>query len=471
MSARAKTDKIASIRSQLFGWLLIPIVSLCLVSAVISYVIAIKITTGAYDAALMESARELANRLEISEGRVVLNLPAAALAILKEDKVDKSYYAVFDDRGNLIGGDQEILPVVNLLQKKQTRSDCNLLNRTIDGAEARLVCMRAAVPEMPARKAFIYIAETVLKRQALINEILGAVVVPQLCLISLASFAVWFGVARGLAPVDAVRSAIASRTQWDLRPVTEVQAPVEIQPLVRAIDDLLNRLREDMELQHRFIANAAHQLRTPLAGLKTQTELAMRADNWPELSNILKQVNQSATNVTRLVNQLLSLAKLEPSSDWLGRQIEIDLNAVIKEATSDLVPFAVNKDIDLGFEGSHGPAIIKGDKSSIRELVTNLIDNAIRYTPSGGKVTVKVAVNNGVDLLVEDDGPGIPVAERDKVFERFYRVLGNNVSGSGLGLAIVKEIVQAHDARVWVDSGQDGKGTVANVRFPTLVGK
>ena len=233
-----------------------------------------------------------------------------------------------------------------------------------------------------------------LKRQALISEILGAVVVPQLCLISLASLAVWFGVARGLAPLDAVREAIASRTQWDLRPVTEVIAPIEIQPLVRAINDLLNRLNEDMESQHRFIANAAHQLRTPLAGLKTQTELATRADNWQELSNILKQVNHSAANVTRLVNQLLSLAKLEPSSGWLGRQTEIDLNSVIKEATSDLVPFAVNKDIDLGFEGSLEPAIIKGDKSSIRELVTNLIDNALRYTPEGGKVTVKVTPTN-----------------------------------------------------------------------------
>jgi len=410
----------------------------------------------------------------------------------KEDKVDKSYYAAFDDQGNLIGGDPEILPLVSVLQKKQSRAENYFFNRNINKANVRLVSMRAAVPEMPLRKAWIYVAETVLKRQALINEILGAVVLPQLCLISLASLAIWFGVARGLAPLEPVRRAIASRTQWDLRPVADVKAPVEIQPLVAAIDDLLNRLKEDMEAQHRFIANAAHQLRTPMAGLKTQTELAMRADNWQELSNILKQVNQSAVNVTRLVNQLLSLAKLEPSSAWLSKQTEIDLNAIIKEATTDLVPFAVNKDIDLGFEGSSQPAIIKGDKNSVRELVANLIDNAIRYTPAGGKVTVKVAANNSVsdsqsnqifdkyinrqknindnissiDLLVEDDGPGIPAPEREKVFERFYRVLGNNVSGSGLGLAIVKEIAQAHDGKVWIDSGQDGKGTVASVRFP-----
>ena len=192
-------------------------------------------------------------------------------------------------------------------------------------------------------------------------------------------------------------------------------------------------------------------------------------------------MNHSVDNVTRLVNQLLSLAKLEPASAGCVPQSEFDLNQIIKEATSNLVPSAVNKNIDLGFEGCNEPAIIKGDTSSVRELVTNLIDNAIRYTQSGGKVTVKLAVNknphdmqrnkHAIDLLVEDDGPGIPPAEREKVFERFYRVLGNNVPGSGLGLAIVKEIVQAHDAKIWIDCGEDGKGTIASVRFPAQVAK
>ena len=351
----------------------------------------------------------------------------------------------------MISGDPELFPIASSLQRQHRRPECAFVNRKINRANVRIVCMRAAVPEMPLRKAYIYVAQTTLRRQALISEILGAVVLPQVCLIGLATLVVWIGVSRGLAPLEAVRQAIARRTQRDLRPVTEVKAPIEIQPLVRAIDDLLVRLNEDIESQHRFIANAAHQLRTPLAGLKTQTELAMRADNWSELSNILKQVNNSAANVTRLVNQLLALAKLEPASAWFGPQSEIDINPVIKEATSDLVLSAVQKDIDLGFEGSDQPALVKGNPDSIRELVTNLIDNAIRYTQPGGKVTVKVAVNNSafgvlkttdrqknfadpknsVDLSVEDDGPGVPITEREKIFERFYRLLGNNVSGSG----------------------------------------
>jgi len=471
-----------SIRKQLLRWLLIPIASLCLVSAIISYIIAINITTEAYDAALLEGARELANRLQVNHGQIVLDLPPSALAIFKEDKVDKYYYVVFDDLGRLIGGDSEILPTVDRLHGQRINGDSRFFNREVNKTNVRIVCMRTAVPGQNNRNATIYLAETVLKRQGLINEILGAVVLPQLCLISLATLAVWFGVARGLAPLEGVRQAIARRTQWDLRPVTEVvRAPIEIQPLVSAIDDLLRRLNEDIESQHRFVANAAHQLRTPLAGLKTQIELAQRADNKAELSNFLKQVNHSVDNVTRLVNQLLSLAKLEPASAWFVPQSEFDLNQVIKEATSDLVPSAVNKNIDLGFEGCNEPAIIKGDVSSIRELVTNLIDNAIRYTQPGGKVTVKLAVNNNaedlsrnqhvIDLLVEDDGPGIPAAEREKVFERFYRVLGNNVPGSGLGLAIVKEIVQAHDAKIWIDCGEAGKGTVASVRFPASSAK
>jgi two-component system sensor histidine kinase TctE len=415
----------------------------------------------------------LENRLHMKDGKIVLDMPPAALAIFKEDKVDKFYYAAFDDKGMLIGGDIEALPTVGRLFGQRLHGNSGFFNRKIEKANVRIVCMRATVPDNSQHKAIIYVAETVIKRQALINEILGAVVLPQLCLISLATLVVWLGVARGLAPLEAVRQAIARRTQWDLGPVQEVVAPLEIQPLVSAINDLLTRLNEDIESQHRFVANAAHQLRTPLAGLKTQIELAMRSDNKDDLSNILKQVNHSADNVTRLVNQLLSLAKLEPSSAWSIRQSEIDLNPIIKEATSDLVPAAVNRNIDLGFEGTSQAAIIKGDMGSIRELITNLVDNAIRYTQPGGKVTVKLELKDlaepfpskVVDLTVEDDGPGIPLDEREKVFERFYRVLGNSVPGSGLGLAIVKEIVLAHDAKIWFTPGSESKGTIANVRF------
>jgi two-component system, OmpR family, sensor histidine kinase TctE len=456
-----KSHKPSSIRKQLLGWLMIPIVSLCLVSAVGTYFIAIQITTQAYDAALMESARELANRLMLTNGVVGIDLPPAALAIFREDNIDKFYYAVIESNGRLIAGDMDLIQAI-----KYRSHQLRFQDRRIEKSSVRIAYLAATVPGATNRKVDIYVAETVLKRGALVNQIIFAVVIPQLLLITLAALAVWFGVARGLAPLNAVRAAIASRSQWNLKPVFEVVAPVEIRPLVDAIDDLLSRLDKDIEGQRRFIANAAHQLRTPLAGLKTQAELAMRQKTPAELTHALNQVHRSADNVTRLVNQLLLLARLEPSNALQQPHTPIDLNSIVKDATSDLVPYALNKDIDLGFEESEITASILGDQVSIRELVVNLIDNAIRYTQPGGKVTVKIVAHEDVQLLVEDDGPGIPTQERDKVFERFYRVLGNNVSGSGLGLAIVKEIAQAHQADVSLMSGHEGKGTIAVVQFP-----
>jgi len=440
---------------------MIPIVSLCLVSAVGTYFIAIQITTQAYDAALMESARELANRLMLTNGAVGIDLPPAALAIFREDNIDKFYYAVIESNGRFIAGDIDLIEAI-----KYRSHQLRFQDRRVGKAPVRIAYLSATVPGVTNRKVDIYVAETILKREALVNQIIFAVVIPQLLLITLAAFAVWFGVARGLAPLNAVRAAIASRSQWNLKPVFEVDAPVEIRPLVVAIDDLLSRLNKDIEGQRRFIANAAHQLRTPLAGLKTQAELAMRQKTPAELEHTIKQVHRSADNVTRLVNQLLLLARLEPSNALQQPHMPIDLNSIVKEATSDLVPYALNKDIDLGFEESEIAASILGDPVSIRELVVNLIDNAIRYTQSGGKVTVKIVAHDEVQLMVEDDGPGIPTQERDKVFERFYRVLGNNVAGSGLGLAIVKEIAEAHQADVSLTSGNDGKGTIAVVQFP-----
>ncbi len=442
-----------------------PIVVICFVSAVCSYFIAVHIATREYDKALLESARELANHLQFNGKEIALDLQPAALAVYREDNIDKFYYAVLQDNRRVIAGDKDFIEAILTNPKQEDRFN----DRKILKDQVRAACFETAVAGRSLTKVDVYVAETVQKRQALVNQIIIAVVMPQLFLIGLAALAVWFGIARGLAPLDAVREAIASRTQWNLLPVLEVDAPVEIRPLVDAIDDLLKRLNDDIEAQRRFVANAAHQLRTPLAGLKTQTELAMRQKDIADLQHILKQVHRSADNVTRLVNQLLSLARLEPTNAQKKGFTNLDLNAVVKDATADLVPYALNQKIDLGVEESKSKALVTGDADSLRELVANLIDNAIRYTQPNGKVTVKVMTDKEIQLLVEDDGPGIPSAERDKVFERFYRVLGNRVSGSGLGLSIVKEIAQAHHAEISLVSGTDGKGTTAIVQFPKAI--
>jgi two-component system sensor histidine kinase TctE len=460
-----KKRKTISIRKQLIGWLMIPITSLCLGSAIVTYFIAVRMTTAGYDAALMESARELANRASVQDGRIVLDLPPAALAVFKDDNIDKFYYAVFGENCRLVAGDADVLKAINPAGPYHPR----FRNGRIDRERIRIACYNSSVNGDPNRKVRIFVAETVKKRQALINQILIAVIAPQVLLIGLASLAVWLGVARGLAPLQAVRSAIASRSQFDLSPMIEVNPAVEIRPLVNALNDLLGRLNRDIEAQRRFVANAAHQLRTPLAGLKTQTELAMRQESFFELRSVLNQIHRGATNLTRLVNQLLSLAQLEPTGAQSSLvRVKTELNSIVKEATKDMVPYALSNKIDLGFEESHRPALIIANTWSLKELVTNLIDNAVRYTQPGGKVTVRIEEKTSeVQLSVEDNGPGIPESERERVFERFYRVLGNsNVSGSGLGLSIVKEIALSHQGRVVIDTASGGKGTVILVTFP-----
>ena len=389
-------------------------------------------------------------------------MPPAAQAILREDNKDKFYYQVIDSKGQLIAGDYG----VPCIKASHATSNPHFFNSKIDGSSARIAYMKYPVPGTSHDWVLIQVAETVLKRQDLTNEITIAVVTPQVVLILLAALAVWLGVSRGLCRFANCSRGYFQSEPVGFSPVDEALAPNEIRSLVAAINDLLGRLNKDIEAQRRFVANAAHQLRTPLAGLKTQSELASRQSDPEHVSHALKQIHSSAARVTRLVNQLLSLAKFEPTGLQMKQFDCVDLNSIARDATRELVPAALIKAIDLGFESSETPALIEGDDAGVYELIINLIDNAVRYTQNGGKVTVKISVKDKVSLLVEDNGPGIPEEERERVFERFYRVLGNNVSGSGLGLAIVQEIAEVHQAKVSISQEENGTGTVFEVKFP-----
>lgn len=454
-----------SIRRQLLAWLLIPILTIWLVGAILTYVMAINFATDAYDNALLDSARTLIARLRFDPGRVGVELSPEAQAIFKESQKDKFYYQVLGPTGTIRAGDLNVpRPPADSLEDIDTEPDFRY--DKIDGQDVRIALVSVAAPDKSGH-VLIQVAETLRGRQELAREILIWVVVPQLILILLAAAAVYIGVKRGLAPLRSVQEAVGRRTRWDLSPLAEEGAPHEVRPLVLAINDLLKRIREDIDSQHRFVANAAHQLRTPLAGLKTQTELALRQTDPHNLREALQQVQLSADKATHLVNQLLALAAVEPGALRSTRMAQIDLNVIAREATLDLVPLALRKEIDLGFEGSPAPALISGEAVAVKELASNLIDNAIRYTQTGGKVTVNISANHSVELHVEDNGPGIPEDERERVFERFYRVLGSGVSGSGLGLAIVREIAASHQADVILSSGQSGTGTSIVVKFPT----
>jgi two-component system sensor histidine kinase TctE len=294
-------------------------------------------------------------------------------------------------------------------------------------------------------------------------------VLPQLLLIVLAGFMLWFAVGRGLAPLETLRREVENRSHRDLSALPVEETPQEVKPLISAMNELLDRLSLALAAQQRFIADAAHQLRTPIAGLKTQTELAMRQTPPGEAQVTLRQLRSATEQTTHLVNQLLSLARAEPPAGRVHTSDRVDLEALARGATTDWVPRALDRNVDLGFDADSERAYVEGDPFLLREMLNNLLDNAIRYTQPGGQVTVRVSrMHESPVLTVEDNGPGIPDTERGRVFERFYRVLGTGTDGCGLGLAIVREIAQSHGAQVELTTSSGGHGTTARVVFPAV---
>jgi two-component system sensor histidine kinase TctE len=303
------------------------------------------------------------------------------------------------------------------------------------------------------------------KRNRLVGEILVAELVPTLLIATVAVALAWIGVARGLAPLEQLRSELMSRSSQDLRPLPGAATPIEVEPLVAAFNRLLDQLRDASKMQQRFLANAAHQLRTPLAGLQMHLELLLRRTLPDDAQAELQRMHSATVRASRLANQLLALAKVESAPDQ-ARDFEIvDLRAVVDTAARSWAPKAHAQDIDLGFALER--AVVLGDPLLLPELVDNLIDNALRYTPAGGTVTVVTGCDNETPYLgIEDTGPGIPEAERTKVVERFYRMPGTHGEGSGLGLAIVQEVVDQHGGTFDIDASVGGSGTRVRVTFP-----
>ncbi|HOL63969.1 MAG TPA: ATP-binding protein, partial [Accumulibacter sp.] len=310
------------------------------------------------------------------------------------------------------------------------------------------------------------------KRSQLANKIIASVILPQFVIIPLAVVLVWFGLSQGLRPLTRLRDRIEARREADLSPIALRRVPEELRPLTEAFNAMLARLQQNVVAQQRFIADAAHQLRTPLTGLKTQAQLAMRDNDPAELRHALRQILLGVNRASHLVDQLLTLARAETSGRTEQLLLPIDLHALLREVVENWVPQALAKGIDLGYEPA-GAVMINGNAFLLQEMINNLLDNALRYTPRGGQVTVRIVEQGDFALLeVEDNGQGIADDEVLKVFDRFYRVEGNDSEGSGLGLAIVREIAEVHQAAASLrpntrqSAGDTSPGCTARIVFP-----
>ena len=459
-----------SLLGEILDWMLAPLFLLWPMSVAITYVVAQHLANVPYDQALANDLRLLAHQMRAEDGHAVLRLADGVREALHAGETESVSWLVLGNGGEYLGGDRA-LPLPAPLGPPQPGT-VFYADDVTRGFGVRLAYTWADLGQAGVRPPLIIVAETAEKRSQLANDIIKGVIIPQFAVLPIAMLLVWFGLTRGVAPLNALQQRLRSRRPNDLSPIDERAAPSEIAPLVGAMNELLDRLSANVATQRRFVADAAHQLKTPLAGLRTQAELALRDASAGEMQSSLRQLVAGSERATRLVNQLLLLARAEhPDAAGLVR---CDLNALAREQTLNWVPQALARRIDLGFEEADERVRIQGNFILLAELLNNLVDNALRYTPRGGRVTVRVGPGGPggtprAVLEVEDSGPGIPPAERERVFDRFYRVLGTQCDGSGLGLAIVREIAEKHHADVVIDEppGADPNqpGTLIRVVF------
>ena len=461
-----------SLSNQLFSWLLVLLLPLIFVSAIAGYYMASRYTNLAYDKSLYRTALALADQVSLEALGAQVNLPQVAKDLLEFDEDDDVYFRILGPNGDLIASHNDLPLPSSYPKADQTQ----YYNTALQGEKLRVVVyalpISAEITANPSQNnVYVMVGETLKKRAVMTNEILISMLIPQLIIIALVSGLLFFGIKRGLQPLDKLKNDLSQRSINDLSPVDNTKAPTELQPLLHAFNDLLARVSGGISKEQRFIADAAHQLKTPLAGLKTQAELALREKEPSKVAHALGQINQASGNLAHMVNQLLALSKSEPDSAAFLALKPVDLRLLAQEVTGDWVTTALQKKLDLGFESANSKAgsqtgFINGNALLLRELMNNLIDNAIRYTPAGGNITVGIKnENKQLILTVQDSGIGIEKENQAIVFERFYRVLGSQQEGCGLGLTIVQEIAERHGATVTVSSEGEGKGTLFSVSF------
>ena len=452
-----------SLLRQLLAWLLLPLIALLALNAVLSYRAALAAANEAHDRLLLASVRAIADHVDIVDDQVRVDVPYVALALFESKSQERIFYRVATRTGATITGYDD-LP----LPKNALPNDQPVFYRAPyhDDIVYFAALSKPLYDPQGLGPVLVQVGETAEARDALSREILYDSVARQGLLIVAAAFVVWAGLRRGLRPMLRLRNAIARRAPSDLTPIDPGQVQGEVRPLIDAFNLHAARLDQLIAARRRFLDDASHQLRTPLAALKTQVDFSLGNPSESDKRALLHDIRHTTEQTIRLVNQLLVLARAEPQGVPGTEMAAVDLAELARATTAELVPDARRKLIDLGFEADPGAATVNGNRLLLHELIVNLVDNAIRYTPERGSVTVAVAHAAGRVLLeVSDTGPGIPHAERARVFERFYRGSTASAQGSGLGLSIVQDICRSHGARIELAVAAGGTGLLARVAF------
>ncbi|MBC7786234.1 MAG: sensor histidine kinase [Methylophilaceae bacterium] len=456
-----------SIRRQLLKWLLIPMLALLILDSSLLFHFANKVERETFDHGLLQTANDIDEFLERFNAQKLVPLDQNTQKALLADASDQGFYSVKDEFGQTLIGEPGI-QYRKKLQGSFAKSNTVYYFSEINHQRVRIISMPATIGA-PGKHLNVYIqvAETLNKRTHIRQQILAWILLPQLILFVAAGVLLWIGIKSGLKPLWEVNDALAKRSYTDLQPIKISNIPIEITRLVDSVNELMAKLNQTIHSQNRFLADAAHQLRTPLAGTRAQIELANQSKSLPDIKNRLQKISLSTERLIHLINQLLILAKSQPEAIHQLDFEPIDLAGFVKLVACEFNLNASAKKITLSCISEDRKCLVSGEKLGLHNLIYNLIDNAIRYTPYGGSVTLNVFMQNGgVCFTVEDNGLGIPKSEQGLVFERFYR--GNEATdfGTGLGLAIVKEITALHHATITIESGdKDKEGTKISVFF------
>lgn len=456
----------SSLRRQLSFWLLLPLLGLLALDAWLTYTRAMTAANAAFDRTLEASLKAMREGVRLRNKQFAIDLPYLALDILESETGSSIFYRIVDAGGSTLTGYDD-LPMPG--GQRPTPYRTRFYDTQFRGMQVRM-----AVQPLPVRDAqsaetqviWLLVGETLEPREALAHEILAGSLQQEVLLVVLAVGIVWLGVRRGLRPLRQLSETVAGRGTDELAPLPQHGLPAEVAPLVEAINQYVARLLRMVQARKRFFADAAHQLKTPLAVIQAQSELALREPDGERIRRHLEPLHGTVRQAARGVQQLLSLSRLETDSGYAPQLQPLRLDTLAGDVALELAPVARRSGVDLGFEGE--PVTVAGEPQWLQELVGNLLDNAILYAGNGARVTLRVKrqamamLGEQAVLQVEDDGPGIALPERDAVFGRFYRgAASEGHEGSGLGLAIVREIARLHGGTVALSETPGGGLTVS----------